>query len=422
MRNPTSNSEQTWQSQKAQDDHRLAFQVVSPPFSCGVAWLINALLYLDIRVTNSELEPGHWEIAHGGFQMSEKASSHLKWHMPVLHDRETFVFEEDKEVFWEHRLDFADNALRPTILFLRDPRDAIHSFYQRNYARNIDFVSYLKRPDEWPHHFPGLFQLPPIETFAYFSWFWLAMGEVMPLKLIRFEDAKQSPVQVIRDVLRFLGLERTTEQILGAIDSSGFENAKRAMVSMEQATGREFKTVHRAQIGEWKEAYSFAARRSIRKIGKAILGRLGYGAWRFGSMHDPVREDYRDAITRKLPVTVRSAALQFLEETERGNPPDAGVIADYIVDRDIGGFALLKLASIIEAIYYVKSTFIDTSSHQARLALNTFVNLNLWFFDQWSIQIAAWLCIRRLEARTGTPLVARLGIYWRVKYRLMDIL
>ena len=28
------------------------FQIVSPPFACGVTWLVNALLHLGVKVTN----------------------------------------------------------------------------------------------------------------------------------------------------------------------------------------------------------------------------------------------------------------------------------------------------------------------------------------------------------------------------------
>jgi hypothetical protein len=133
-------------------------QIVSPPFACGVAWLINALLELDIKVTNAGFNPGHWIDTDSGSQLSAKALKHLVWHLPALHQRQLFKFPESLEVEWEHRLDFASGEPRPTILFVRDPRDAVYSLYRRNYEKDRSFISYLNRPDVWPDHFPNLFQ------------------------------------------------------------------------------------------------------------------------------------------------------------------------------------------------------------------------------------------------------------------------
>jgi hypothetical protein len=132
--------------------------IVSPPFACGVTRLVNALLELDIRATNPGFEPEHWQLqptAH--WHIGDLAAKHLKWHLPVLHQRQTFNFPEKLEVIWEHRMDFARLGPHPTILFVRDPRDAIHSLYQRSYASHMDFLQYLKRPNKWPDHFPDLF-------------------------------------------------------------------------------------------------------------------------------------------------------------------------------------------------------------------------------------------------------------------------
>lgn len=81
-------------------------QIVSPPFSCGVAWLINALLYLDVKVTNTGFNPGHWQQTGDALGTFRSALAHLKWHLPVLHERQQFKFPEPLEVRWEHRPGF----------------------------------------------------------------------------------------------------------------------------------------------------------------------------------------------------------------------------------------------------------------------------------------------------------------------------
>jgi len=384
-------------------------QIVSPPFACGVTWLVNALLHLGVKVTNNGFQPGHWLESEGAWRMSEQAEGHLKWHLPVLHDRQSFAFPEDKEVVWEHRLDFADLGRFPTILFVRDPRDAVHSLYRRSYAKNFDFVSYLKRADDWPDHFPGLFQLPPLETFAYFCWFWLAMGEAMPVKLVRFEDVKQAPNRMLADTLRFIGIERTDAEISAAVESSGFDSARRAMEAMERETGREFKTVRNALVGEWQTAYSDEARACIGKTTEAILAQLAYPGHGPQAGSDRVFEDYRGILARTLPERLVAAAADFLLRTEAGAAPAPAQIAAFVTEADLSGWPLLQLAAVAEAIYYVQRTFSDTSVPQARAALNAFVNLNLLFLDEHAVQVAACLGLQRLQDELGVELLSRMA-------------
>src|SRR3990167_1068769 len=104
-------------------------QIVSPPFSCGVAWLVNLLLELDIKTTNVGFGQNHWFSENEFTVIEAEPLKHLKWHLPILHRQEKFVFQKDIEVFWEHRLDFVNQGYRKSVLFIRDPRDAIYSLY-----------------------------------------------------------------------------------------------------------------------------------------------------------------------------------------------------------------------------------------------------------------------------------------------------
>lgn len=382
------------------------FQIVSPPFACGVAWLVNALIALDIRTTHADFGDGHWERGNDGWSISSRAAEHLKWHLPILHTKEKFVFPEDIDIRWEHRLDFANSA-RPTILFVRDPRDAIYSLYRRNYASVLDFLPYLNRPDEWPHHFPGLFQLPPFETYAYFSKYWLAMASHMPVKLVRFEDIKQNPEQTLDGILEFLGINRSRDAINQAIASSGFESAQKAMVAMENATGREFKTVRKAQVREWCSTYSQEALANISGIGIAAIKLLGYE-------HDTLDtavydQQHYELLLEKTPESIRGISIEWLQRTKNGMPPSSEEICQRILSDDICGEPLLLLASHAEAVFYTRSIFADTSTPPARTALLTFAGLNTAFFGEWQIQYAAWRCLQRMENETSLPVCRKVG-------------
>jgi Sulfotransferase domain len=395
-------------------------QIVSPPFSCGVAWLVNALLYLDIRVTNTSFEPGHWGINRDSWQISGAAETHLKWHLPVLHERQSFQFPESLEVRWEHRLDFAACERRPTILFVRDPRDAVYSLYRRNYADSMGFIGYLNRPDEWPHHFPGLFQMPPLESYAYFCCYWLAMGKIMPVKLVRFEDVKANPSLILKEVLQYLGVERSDAQIQEAVKSSGFDQARLAMEKMEASSGKLFMTARKGQVGEWRVSYSTLARLNIRKLTKDLIRRLGYDLSFSPTPSHQLFEDYLKQVDRSFPKYLRANIMALLLATEKGSPPSFAELAAMTEKFSGNGTNVLKFGAITEAIYYVQRIFSDTSSPPARIALNVFVNLNLFFFNQWPVQIAAWYGLCRIELDSGVPVLRNLGKYHNVRLRILN--
>lgn len=252
------------------------FQIVSPPFSCGVARMINMLLELNIKTTNTVFGGCHWiDLNNGMIELSNVAQDHLKWHLPIFHKTNFFKFTEETEVIWEHRLSFAQNDY-PTILFVRDPRDAIYSLYRRNYEQSLPFLDYLKRNDIWPDHFPGLFGLPPGDTYALFCFFWLAMSKFQNLLIVRFEDLDANPHAVIEDVLKFIGIYRDQDSVGRAIESSTFQKAQDAMVSCESITGKQFKTARSAKINEWKHVYKQEELSALGALNDYLIEKFGY--------------------------------------------------------------------------------------------------------------------------------------------------
>jgi tetratricopeptide (TPR) repeat protein len=220
-----------------------------------MTWLVNVLLELGIRATIPDVQ-GHWIDVDGHSEISQEAYDLERWSLPVLQERRQFQFEPMLEVMWHHRLNFARHPKRPTIVYVRDPRDAIYSCYRRHFTEAMSFAEFLRRPDSCTCHFPGLFGLPPAETWAYFDLFWLAMGDVMKIKVVTFEAMRADDVGVTKDVLAFLGVERTDEEITRALERSTFERAKNAMEQVQSETGQPFHTNRRGKVGEWQEIYS----------------------------------------------------------------------------------------------------------------------------------------------------------------------
>ena len=394
---------------------RLA-QIVSPPFACGVAWLINALLYLNIRVT-SDAFINHWQEDSSRWQIKDEALNHLKWHLPVLHEREIFDFPEDLEVRWEHRLDFAAREACTTILFVRDPRDAVYSLYRRNYSTDISFTGFLTKPDEWPDHFPNLFHLPPIETYAYFCYFWLSMKSAMPVKVVRFEDAKANALHVLKDVLSYLDIVRTEEEIQLAIKSSDFNQARIAMEEMELTTGKKFKTAVKGQSYEWRSTYSNIDMRLISITSKDIINKLGYSSILEEDKVD-MTNDYTTSLSRFLPPPSRDIAINSLFAFEKGSAINLTNIAQQIILNSVVNEELLKLSAILLAIFYIENIFFNTRSKQRQIAINTMVNLNIKYYDDWPVKVAAFEYLNRLSSDTKLPMLNLLGDYKLQLYEL----
>ena len=120
----------------------------------------------------------------------------------------------------------------------------------------ISFNEYLDRPDVWPDHFPGMFRLPPTETWAAWHSMWIGLKELVPLQVLRFEDSRLAPLPMVRSVLAFLGVERSDADIARAIDRSSFSKTRAAMERAEAETGQAFRVARRGQVGEWKSCFT----------------------------------------------------------------------------------------------------------------------------------------------------------------------
>jgi hypothetical protein len=222
------------------------FQIVSAPFASGVSLLVSILLELNVKMTNMGplYVADHWIDTEGGPVLSENAYDFFKDYFPALsRNGNKFTFDASIEGFWEHRLDLALHAHRPTILFIRDPRDAIFSLFRRDYKELMSFEEYLLTSSNWPDHFSEMFGLPPFETWAYYNLFWYYLSEKIDIKIVTFEKLKLFPQNEIKEILNFLGIERSAADIIKAVNNSSFENSSKKFFS-------------KGKVDEWKEHYT----------------------------------------------------------------------------------------------------------------------------------------------------------------------
>lgn len=258
-----------------------SFTLVSAPFSCGISWVVSVLMELGIRTTHAEPKRypnGFWNRIPGRDETESivpEGVAHMRYYLPMLHEKNEFRFREPVEVSWEHRLDFARSCDRPVMIFVRDPRDAIRSLYERNYL-HFTWNEYLQRPDRWPDHFPGLFDLPPAETWAVWHAFWLSLAAHVPLRVWRFEDSRLQPHRVVQEMVDFLGVRRSSAEIDRAVKASTFERTKAAMEKAESESGVPFRVARRGKVGEWEEIFDEEALRAFGGPTATWMQKLGY--------------------------------------------------------------------------------------------------------------------------------------------------
>ncbi|RMG48822.1 MAG: hypothetical protein D6718_00925 [Acidobacteria bacterium] len=249
--------------------------LASPPFCCGLSWLVNVLLELGIRATYSQWQGRHWEEGPEGSRMTCLAWEHLRWHLAAAAPERVFAFEPGSEVVWGHELRFARRPA-PAVLFVRDVRDAVHSLWRRDHASELPLERYLEQSTEWPDHFPGCFGLPPADTWALFVAFWRAAGAAMPLLIVRFEDARREPVATVERVLGHFGFSRSREAVEAAVESSSVERLRAAVARHARETGWAWQTARRGCAAEWREWPERKASLLLSPLAVDVMADLGY--------------------------------------------------------------------------------------------------------------------------------------------------
>ena len=258
------------------------FQVVSAPFASGVSLLVSIFLELNIKMTSMapQFENDQWRDIEGESVLSENPLKIFKNYFSILSRKANkFTFDNSIEGFWEHRLDSALHINRPTILFIRDPRDAIFSLYRRNYSLTMSFEEYLLTPSCWPDHFPDMFGVPPFETWAYYNLFWYNLRHHINLKIVTFEAMKARPEEEVVNILKFLGIEKNIDQIRLAVNNSSLASLSKTIDHSSVEQNSQGKLFLKGEVGEWKRHYtSFQKSFFDTDLVSRAMGIFGYKA------------------------------------------------------------------------------------------------------------------------------------------------
>ena len=286
--------------------------LASPREPSGGSWLVNCLLELGVRVSLQPTVDHDWRSARdrqqpsamwqptrdGGWRLNPRAEGLKKW-LPILGQHEALYFRNDAEVLYVQDLPRVELAGARTVLFVRDPRDAIHSLYRRN------------RPSMSLEEFVGLPHpetlLDAIGHWRLFVESWLALDGAL---VYRFEDYKADAEGLLTRIVSDLGLAASPVSLARAAAESTFEKARGAEERYHAAHPRDEEVAMRAgQVGEWMTSPDprELSREIERRIGPLLM-RLGY------DVH---------AELEAVPKIEGISHLHFLTVFERINlPPD----------------------------------------------------------------------------------------------------
>lgn len=141
---------------------------------------------------------------------------------------------------------FASSKITKAVLLLRDPRDAVISYYNWRCGfskENGSLLDFLARD--------GYFGLKPFSDWANYNEKWRQWGEQNQLHIIRFEDLKFHPQDAIRQLLDFLHIEKGNTEIERAITTCSFQNIRKAE-DMAASPEKKSRIFRKGMVGEWR--------------------------------------------------------------------------------------------------------------------------------------------------------------------------
>jgi hypothetical protein len=255
---------------------RYTIDLVSPELPCGAGWLANCLIELGIpawKPWNAD-DRGQW-VDLGGYRYRHRLDGSA-WTrlLPALVDGREFVFRPGEALRVHHVWPTAYPAAQRSILFMRDPRDALYSAWQRQrqlstIAPDVGFGAFCASRF---HHYP-------VSWASYLLVFLRVCQRAIDDfggRLVRFEDYRRDPAVTLVAVLEYLGVEADADAIASAVDRSSFERVRAADAALTAAGTVPHPLLHGGAPGACeRELGRIAADAAIAGFGD-VLDRLGY--------------------------------------------------------------------------------------------------------------------------------------------------
>jgi hypothetical protein len=233
------------------------YVIVSPP-KCGRTWL---------RMMLSRF----FQLRHGLPEKELLGFDNYHMHNPAI-PRIRFTHDHYIKDYTGNRDSKCDFYKKKVILLVRDPRDVAVS----NYFQWINCVNPYKKklldipenPEQVPifeYAMTQRFGIP--RTVAYLRAWAGELGKTRAHLLIRYEDMRSAPGRVLQQVLAFMGIEASAEEIEQVVEWTSFENMKQLEQSrsfdsgsrrlmIKDASNPEAFKVRRGKVGGYMDYFT----------------------------------------------------------------------------------------------------------------------------------------------------------------------
>lgn len=346
--------------------------LASPAEPSGASWLLNCLLELGIRIEHRPAEarlwrsgtsepsiwpePSIWIVEKGRFRLHPRAEVLGKW-MPALLTHAEFTFRDDVYVDYRQDLPLAGQGLQTpdatVALFLRDPRDALHSMYAR------------RKPG---HSFADYLRFPNPETLLSAADHWLlhaeSWGALAGGRVYTFEAYKRDAQGLLSSILAALDLPEPPERIAMAVAASGIEQAKAAEALYRARYPGDTEIANRAGlVGDWKNLPDGAA--AMAGIAARSAGTMRHYGWQTDVPADQTPVGV--AQSHFLPVfqnLLRPALLQGHDRRDPMSDPSVAQVHEVIARLDTHTLTAAGL-SAVESRHLLASLDTFVEAHAA---------------------------------------------------------
>lgn len=262
-----------------EDDYPgFTFDVVSPELPCGAAWLANCFLELNVpvwRPWDIEIENEWKRLAPFHYQY---ADVQLPWkqNLPALQYLREFHFKAEYAAFINHRWPFPYEQSRPLIFFVRDPRDALYSYWRRAKHNEKDFnLSFENFVNSRYFHHPFSFR----EYLLVFLQLWRSRLEEQSHLIVRFEDYRRNSQKTLIKILDFLNIPAETDLVSRALACSDFAAVKRVEDQLEKEDQLDRRFNYAGTAFEYQNHYTPAMHNCIGTDFDEVCEWLGYASY-----------------------------------------------------------------------------------------------------------------------------------------------
>ena len=256
---------------------RFDVDIVSPELPCGVAWLASCCLELGIPVWKPwglDIQE-YWQRLEAFQYRYIKPQTSFQGTLPGLKTGRIFTFLPEPVPRFSHRWPLTVPDQNRTILFVRDPRDALYSDWQRKLrnqqiAADMSYQAFLASPY---HHYPFTRR----DYLLVFLRMWQSVLSDREHLIIRFEDYKAKPEVTLKRVMDFLGITVTEIQLEGALSASDFKVVKTIEEDFSGTEDYPQSLSNRSGMAlEYRQSYTVAMHEGVGEQFDALYQWLGY--------------------------------------------------------------------------------------------------------------------------------------------------